>query len=53
MEKRLLETAYVVNLDDNYVNFNEEAAFAKDFINGVAFEDGYKHSDYKKETKLL
>ena len=47
-KKGYLETAYVVNLDDNYVNFNEEAAFAKDFINGVAFEDGDKHSDYKK-----
>ena len=51
-KKGYLETAYVVNLDDNYVNLNEEAAFAKDFINGVAFEDGYKHSDYKKGDKI-
>ena len=34
------------------MNFKEEAEYAKDFVNGVIFYDGYKHTDYKSGDKI-
>lgn len=51
-KKGYIETSYVVNLDDKNVNFKEEAEYAKDFVNGVIFSDGYKHTDYKSGDKI-
>lgn len=47
-----LETAYVINLNNKDLNLKDEAAYSKDFVNGVKFNDGFKYSDYKPGDKL-
>ena len=51
-KKGYIETSYVVRLDRKNMNFKEEAEYAKDFVNGVIFNDGYKHTDYKSGDKI-
>ena len=51
-KKGYIETSYVVRLDNNNINFKEEAEYSKDFVNGVTFSDGYKHTDYKSGDKI-
>jgi len=51
-KKGYIETSYIVNLDGKNINFKEEAEYAKDFVNGVIFSDGYKHTDYKSGDKI-
>ena len=51
-KKGYIETSYIVNLNGKNINFKEEAEYAKDFVNGVIFSDGYKHTDYKSGDKI-
>ena len=51
-KKGYIETSYVIRLDNNNINFKEEAEYSKDFVNGVTFSDGYKHTDYKSGDKI-
>ena len=50
-KKGHLESAFVINYRDD-LNFKEESEFSKDFVNGVIFRDGFKHSDYKPGDKI-
>lgn len=51
-KKGYIETSYIVNLNNNNINFRDEAEYAKDFVNGVTFSDGYKHADYKPGDRI-
>ena len=51
-KKGYIETTYVVTLNNRNINFKEEAEYSKDFVNGVIFSDGYKHTDYKSGDKI-
>mgnify|MGYP001363108056 CR=1 FL=1 len=51
-KKGYIETSYIVNLDEKNMNFKDEAEYAKDFVNGVIFNDGYKYTDYKSGDKI-
>ena len=50
-KKGHLESAFVINYRED-LNFKEESEFSKDFVNGVIFQDGFKHSDYKPGDKI-
>ena len=51
-KKGYFDTAYVVNTKNKNVDFKEEASYAKDFVNGVVFNDGFQHSDFKPGDKI-
>ena len=50
-KKGHLESAFVINYRED-LNFKAESEFSKDFVNGVIFQDGFKHSDYKPGDKI-
>ena len=50
-KKGHLESAFVINYRED-LNFKEESEFSKDFVNGVIFQEGFKHSDYKPGDKI-
>ena len=50
-KKGHLESAFVINYRED-LNFKEESEFSRDFVNGVIFRDGFKHSDYKPGDKI-
>ena len=50
-KKGHLESAFVINYRED-LNFKEQSEFSKDFVNGVIFQDGFKHSDYKPGDKI-
>ena len=39
-----------MDLED--INLEYESDFSKDFVNGVIFKEGFKHSDYKPGDKI-
>ena len=51
-KKGHLESIFVVHVKDSSMDFKSNAEFSKDFANGVVFNDGFKHSDYKEGDKL-
>ena len=50
-KKGHLESAFVINYRED-LNFKEQSEFSKDFVNGVIFQEGFKHSDYKPGDKI-
>ena len=50
-KKGHLESAFVINYRED-LNFKEQSEFSKDFVNGVIFQEGFKHSDYKTGDKV-
>ena len=50
-KKGHLESAFVINYRED-LNFKEKSEFSKDFVNGVIFQEGFKHSDYKPGDKI-
>ena len=50
-KKGHLESAFVINYRED-LNFKEQSEFSKDFVNGVVFQEGFKHSDYKPGDKI-
>ena len=50
-KKGYLESAFVVSYKKD-MDLKGESDFSKDFVNGVAFDDGYKHADYKSGDKI-
>ena len=50
-KKGHLETAFVVSYNKD-MDLKLQSDFSKDFVNGVTFEDGFKHSDYKAGDKI-
>ena len=50
-KKGHLESAFVINYRED-LNFKKESEFSKDFVNGVIFQEGFKHSDYKPGDKI-
>ena len=50
-KKGYLESAFVVSYKKD-MDLKGESDFSKDFVNGVVFDDGYKHADYKSGDKI-
>ena len=50
-KKGHLESAFVINYRED-LNFKMQSEFSKDFVNGVIFQEGFKHSDYKPGDKI-
>ena len=50
-KKGYLESAFVVSYKKD-MDLKYESDFSKDFVNGVVFDDGYKHADYKSGDKI-
>ena len=50
-KKGHLESAFVVSYRED-LDFKKESEFSKDFVNGVIFKEGFKHSDYKPGDKI-
>ena len=50
-KKGYLESAFVVAYKKN-IDLKYESDFSKDFVNGVIFNEGFKHSDYKPGDKI-
>ncbi len=50
-KKGHLESAFVINYRED-LNFKEQSEFSKDFVNGVIFQEVFKHSDYKPGDKI-
>ena len=51
VKKGYLESAFVVEYKKD-IDLKYESDFSKDFVNGVIFEDGFRHSDYKPGDKI-
>ena len=50
-KKGYLESAFVVAYKKD-IDLKYESDFSKDFVNGVIFNEGFKHSDYKPGDKI-
>ena len=50
-KKGYLESAFVVAYKED-IDLEYESDFSKDFVNGVIFKEGFKHSDYKPGDKI-
>ena len=50
-KKGYLESAFVVEYKKD-IDLKYESDFSKDFVNGVIFNEGFKHSDYKPGDKI-
>ena len=50
-KKGYLESAFVVSYKKD-MDLKYESDFSKDFVNGVIFNEGFKHSDYKPGDKI-
>ncbi len=50
-KKGYLESAFVVSYQKD-MDLKYQSDFSKDFVNGVIFEDGFRHSDYKPGDKV-
>ena len=50
-KKGYLESAFVVEYKKD-IDLKYESDFSKDFVNGVKFNEGFKHSDYKPGDKI-
>ena len=50
-KKGYLESAFVVEYKED-IDLEYESDFSKDFVNGVIFKEGFKHSDYKPGDKI-
>jgi uncharacterized membrane-anchored protein len=50
-KKGYLDSAFVVSYKKD-INLKNQSDFSKDFVNGVIFEDGFRHADYKPGDKI-
>ena len=50
-KKGYLESSFVVSYKKD-MDLKYQSDFSKDFVNGVIFEDGFKHADYKPGDKI-
>ena len=50
-KKGYLESAFVVAYKKD-IDLKYQSDFSKDFVNGVIFNEGFKHSDYKSGDKI-